>query len=48
MVNLNPKEDINRFYESRNERGTELTSIMDRVDATIQGLEEYRKRAMKN
>ena len=38
---LHPKDDVDRLYVSRKERGRGLASIEDSVDASIQRLEEY-------
>ena len=38
---LHPRDDVDRFYESRKEGGNELTSIEVSVDASIQRLEDY-------
>ena len=36
-----PRDDIDRLYVSRKERGRGLASIEDRVDASIQRLVDY-------
>ena len=38
---LHPRDDINRLYVSRKERGRGLASLEDSVDASIQRLEDY-------
>ena len=38
---LHPRDDVDRLYVSRKEGGRGLTSIEDRVDASIQRLEDY-------
>ena len=38
---LHPRDDVNRLYVSRKERGRGLASIEDRVDASIKRLEDY-------
>ena len=38
---LHPKNDVDRLYVSRKERGRRLASIEDSVDALIQRLEDY-------
>ena len=38
---LHPKDDVDRLYVPRKERGRGLTSIEDNVDASIQRLEVY-------
>ena len=38
---LIPRDDVDRLYTSRSEGGTELPSIEDSVDASIQRLEDY-------
>ena len=38
---LHPRDDVDRLYVSRKERGRGLTSIEDSVDASIQRLEDY-------
>ncbi len=38
---LHPRNEIDRLYVSRKERGRELASIEDSVDASIQRLENY-------
>ncbi len=38
---LHPRNDIDRLYVSRKERGRELASIEDSVDASMQRLEDY-------
>ena len=40
-MNLYPRDDVDRLYESRKEGGRGLTSIEDSVDASIQRLEDY-------
>ena len=41
---LHPRDDVDRLYVSRKERGRGLASIEDTVDASIQRLEEYIER----
>ena len=38
---LHPKDDVDRLYVSRKERGRGLASIEDSVDESIQRLEDY-------
>ena len=38
---LHPRDDVDRLYVSRKEGGRALASIEDRVDASIQRLEDY-------
>ena len=38
---LHPRDDVDRLYVSRKERGRRLASIEDSVDALIQRLEDY-------
>ena len=38
---LNPRDDVDRLYESRKERGREHARIENSVDASIQQLKEY-------
>ena len=38
---LHPRDDVDRIYVSRKERGRGLVSIEDTVDASIQRLEDY-------
>ena len=38
---LHPRDDVDRLYVSRKERGRGLASIEDSVDASIQRLEDY-------
>ena len=38
---LHPSDDVERLYVSRKEGGRGLSSIEDRVDASIQRLEDY-------
>ena len=38
---LHPRDDVNRLYVSRKERGRGLASIEDTVDESIQRLEDY-------
>ena len=38
---LHPRDNFDRLYVSRKEGGRALTSIEDRVDASIQRLEDY-------
>ena len=38
---LHPRDDVDRLYVSRKERGRELASIEDSVDASIQQLGDY-------
>ena len=38
---LHPRDDADRLYVSRKERGRGLASIEDSVDALIQRLEDY-------
>ena len=38
---LHPRDDVDRLYVSRKERGKGLASIDDNVDASIQRLEDY-------
>ena len=38
---LHPRDDVDRLYVSRKERGRGLTSFEDTADASIQRLEEY-------
>ena len=38
---LHPRDDVDRLYVSRKERGKGLASIEDSVDASIQRLEDY-------
>ena len=38
---LHPGDDVDRLYVSRKEGGRGLTSIEDRVDASIQRLEDF-------
>ena len=40
-MSLHPRDDVDRLYVSRKERGRGLASIEDSVDASIQGLEDY-------
>ena len=44
---LHPIDDVNRLYVSRKERGRGLTSMEHKVDASIQRLEDYIKKARK-
>ena len=37
---LHPRDDVNRLYVSRKEKGREFASIENRVDASIQRLED--------
>ena len=37
---LHPRDDVDRLYVSRKQGGRGLTSIEDRVDASIQRLED--------
>ena len=41
---LHPRDDIDRLYVSRKERGKALASIEDSVDASMQRLEDYIKK----
>ena len=46
---LHPRVDIDKtLYISRNEGGERLVNIEDSVDASVQGLEDYIKRAVRN
>ena len=38
---LNPRDNVNRLYVSRNEGGRGLLIIEDNIDASIQRLEDY-------
>ena len=38
---LHPRDDVDKLYVSRKERGRELTSIEDNVNASIQKHEDY-------
>ena len=38
---LHPKDNVDRLYVSRKEGGRRLACIEDRVDASIQRLEDY-------
>ncbi len=38
---LHPRDDVDRLYVSRKERGRGLASIEDSVDASIQRLKDY-------
>ena len=38
---LHPRDDVDRFYVSRQKVGKGLTRIEDSVDASIQRLEDY-------
>ena len=38
---LHPRDDVDRLYVSRKDEGRGLASIEDRVDASIQRLEDY-------
>ena len=38
---LHPRDDVDRLYVSRKERGRGLASIKDNVDASIRRLEDY-------
>ena len=38
---LHPRDDVDRLYVLRKEEGRGLASIEDRVDASIQRLEDY-------
>ena len=38
---LHPRDDVNRLHVSRKEEGSELASIEDSVDASIQRLKDY-------
>ena len=38
---LHPRDDVDRLYVSRKERGRGLASIEDSVDVSIQRLEDY-------
>ena len=38
---LNPRDDVERLYESRKEGGRGLPGIEDIIDALIQRLEDY-------
>ena len=42
---LHPRDDIVRMYESKKEGGRGLTSIEDSINASIQRLEYYIKKA---
>ena len=41
---LHPRDDVDRLYVSRKERGRGLASIEDNVDASIQWLKDYREK----
>ena len=41
IIIIHPKDDVDRLYVSRKEGGIGLTSIEDRVDASIRRLEDY-------
>ena len=45
---LHPRNDIHWLYVSRKEGGRVHTSIVDCVDAKIQGLEQFAKRTRKD
>ena len=45
---LYPRDDINTLYVSRKEVTRELANAEDCVDATIEELKEYKKRASKD
>ena len=38
---LHPRDDVDRLYVSRKQKGRGLASIEDSVDASIQRLEDY-------
>ena len=38
---LHSRDDVDRLYVSRNERGREFASIEDSIDVSIQWLKEY-------
>ena len=38
---LHPRDDVDRLYVSRRERGRGLVSVKDSVDTSIQRLEDY-------
>ena len=38
---LHPRDDVDRLYVSRKERGRGLASIEDSLEASIQRLEDY-------
>ena len=41
---LHPKDDIDKLYGSRKEKGRGLAGIVNCVDATFRGHEEYKKK----
>ena len=41
LMTLHPRDDLNRLYASRKERGRGLISIEDSVDTPIERLEDY-------
>ena len=45
---LYPRDDVDRLYVSRKERGRELVSIEDSVDASIQRFEDYIEKCGKD
>ena len=45
---LHQRDEIDRLYVSRKEGGRGLTSIEDRVDASLWGLEDDIKKNKKN
>ena len=45
---LHPRDDIDTLYLSRKEGGRGLARIEDSVHASIQGLEDYIKKAKKD
>ena len=38
---LHPRDDVDRLYVSRKEGGRSLASIEDKVDASLQWIEDY-------
>ena len=48
-MTIHLRDDIDRLYVSRKERGSGLVNIEDCMDASIQGLEDYiNKKAKKD
>ncbi len=45
---LHPRNDINKDYTSRKERGRGFASIKDCVEATIQGIYKKEQRKTRN
>ena len=41
---LHPRDDVDRLYVSRKERGRGLASIEDSIDTSIQRLKDYKEK----